>query len=282
MEKIEVYLASKPYERSEVLYLILASTFAVLLVLTNIIGVKLFQAPFYDFTSSILFFIPADANGFALTAGILTYPLTFLITDIVSEIWGERRANFMVIIGFLMSLLMLVITQIGLAVEPHVYWASGDALFFSDGWSTGGDEAKSGSAVEGYQHAFETVFSLQGILLFGSMTAYMCAQLLDVRLFHFWRKVTKGKYLWLRNNGSTVISQFVDTAIVNSIFFYLGLGMDIWIGVQIMLTIYVYKILIALIDTPLIYLGVHIIRKKLVDWGEIDDTGKWVAVNSER
>jgi len=271
-----VYLAKKPYEKSEVAYLVLASTFAVLLVLTNVIGIKLFQAPFYEWTSTILFFIPADANGFALTTGILTYPLTFLITDVVSEIWGERRANFMVIIGFFMSMLMLLITQLALAVEPHLYWASTETPFFMDGWSAGGDNPSIGSAIEGYQHAFETVFSLQGILLFGSMSAYLCAQLLDVRLYHFWRSITKGKHLWLRNNGSTIISQLVDTAIVNSIFFYLGLKMDIWIGVQIMMTIYVYKILIAVIDTPLIYLCVYLLRKKLIDWGEVDADGNWL------
>ena len=83
-----MYMADKPYERSEIAYLLLASTFAVLLVLTNVVGIKLFHAPFYEVTSTLLFFLPADANGFALTTGIITYPLTFLVTDVVSEIWG--------------------------------------------------------------------------------------------------------------------------------------------------------------------------------------------------
>jgi hypothetical protein len=170
----------------------------------------------------------------------------------------------------------LVITQIAVGVEPHLYWASAENPFFSDGWSSGGVNPVSGDALAGYQHAFDSVFSMQGILLFGSMSAYMVAQLLDVRLYHFWKKLTNGRYLWLRNNGSTVISQFVDTAIVNSIFFYLGLGMDIWIGIQIMLTIYFYKVLIALIDTPLIYASVFFLRKKLKEWGEIDEDGEWI------
>ena len=133
------------------------------------------------------------------------------------------------------------------------------------------------SAVEGYQHGFESVFSLQGILLFGSMLAYMVAQLLDVRLYHFWRKVTKGKHLWLRNNGSTMISQLADTAIVNSILFYVGFGMDFTTGLKIMVTIYFYKMMIAAIDTPLIYLGVHYMKRLLVKWGELDEEGNLIA-----
>ena len=101
------------------------------------------------------------------------------------------------------------------------------------------------------------------------MLAYMTAQLLDVRLYHFWKKLTKGKHLWLRNNGSTMVSQFVDTAIVNSILFYWGFGWEFWQGVEVMLTIYFYKLMIAIIDTPLIYLGVHLTKKQLQNWGEL-------------
>lgn len=251
-----MYLEKKDYPKSEGLYLVFASSFAVLLVLTNIIGIKLFTAPFYNITSKLLFFIPQDANGFALTTGIITYPLTFLITDIVSEIWGEKRANIMVVIGFAMSLLMLAIVQIALYVPPHMYWASPNNPFgYADS--------------NAYQNAFSSVFSVNGKLLFGSMLAYMTAQLLDVRLYHFWKNFTKGKHLWLRNNGSTMVSQFVDTAIVNSILFYWGFGWEFWQGVEVMLTIYFYKLLIAILDTPLIYLGVHLTKKQLQNWGEL-------------
>ena len=94
------------------------------------------------------------------------------------------------------------------------------------------------------------------------MLAYMVAQLLDVRLYHMWKKITKGKYLWIRNNGSTSISQLVDTFIVNSILFYWGFGWEFWQGISVMFTIYIYKLILAALDTPLIYLSVAIIRKK--------------------
>lgn len=223
------------YPLAERVYLCLAVTFVVLLVLTNIIGIKLFQAPFNP--------------EFALTTGIITYPLTFLCTDIVSEIYGKKRADFMVILGFAMSLLMLAIVTIATVVAPHPYWVPAEAPFYD--------------SVEGYQYAFESVFALNQVLIVGSMLAYLSAQLIDNYLYHFWKRLTKGKHLWLRNNGSTMISQLVDTGVVNSILFYIGFGMDFWVGLKIMATIYVYKLVIAALDTPLIYLGVYLVKRVL-------------------
>lgn len=230
-----------PYSKYERMYLVLASVFVVSLVMTNVIGIKLFQAPFNP--------------EFALTTGILTYPITFLVTDVVSEVYGKARANFMVVLGFFMSLVMLGIVQLALNVPPHPYWVPQGNPFYP--------------TVDEYQHAFESVFALNGILLFGSMLAYLVAQLVDVYMFHFWKRLTKGKHLWLRNNGSTSVSQLVDTSIVNSILFYVGFGMDFWTGAQIMATIYVYKLVFAVIDTPFIYLGVYVVKRMLgLAWDE--------------
>lgn len=227
----------KPYSRYEQVYLVLAALFVVTLVLTNIIGIKLFRAPFNP--------------DFALTTGILTYPATFLFTDLVSEIYGKKRADFMVIVGFFMSLMMLAIVQLALFVEPHPYWVPSEGAFYA----TAGE----------YQMAYKSVFALNGVLLVGSMLAYLCAQLVDNYLYHFWKNLTKGKHLWLRNNGSTWISQLVDTLIVNSILFFIGFGMDFGTGFKIMGTIYLYKLVIAVSDTPFIYLGVYVIKRVLGD-----------------
>jgi uncharacterized integral membrane protein (TIGR00697 family) len=221
------------YARREKIFLVLASAFVVVLVLTNVIGVKLFQAPFNP--------------EFALTTGILTYPLTFLITDIVSEVYGKKRADFMVAVGFGMSVLMMVILMVAVAVPPHDYWVAPVNPYYAD--------------AAGYQHAYTSVFALNGILLFGSMSAFLCAQLTDNWLFHRLRRWTGGRHLWLRNNGSTWISQLVDTIVVNSILFYIGFGMDFMVGVEIMVTIYLYKVAIAAMDTPFVYLGIWVLGK---------------------
>ncbi len=235
------------YSRYERVYLVLAATFVVLLVLTNVVGTKLFQSPFNP--------------EWALTTGILTYPLTFLVTDLVSEIYGKRRADFMVALGFFMSLMMLVILQLAMAVPPHPAWVPADG-FFGDGFlaRAGGTP---GSGLDGYQAAFESVFALNGLLLFGSMLAYAAAQYTDNWLYHYFKRLTHGRHLWLRNNGSTWVSQLVDTAIVNSILFYLGFGMELWQGITIMATIYLHKLLIAVLDTPVIYTGVWLLRRLL-------------------
>lgn len=229
--------------RADATYTVLAAAFAVVLVLTNIIGTKLF-ALFPDGG-------PAWINGgesITLTAGIVTYPLTFWLTDIVSELWGRRRADLMVLLGFGMSFLMLGIVQLGLALPPSDFWTLG---------------ARGIEDPAEMQAAFDATFHNPRILLFASMLAYMVAQLFDVRLYHFWWRVTKGRHMWVRNNGSTMISQLVDTIIVNGIFLRWGLSLE-WTTIgEIILWVYICKVVLALLDTPLLYLGRGALRRFL-------------------
>ena len=154
----------------------------------------------------------------------------------------------MVFTGFVMSLLSLVLIQTASLVPGSPVWPSGNPHFDS---------------VDEMQTAYESVFSLPGILIFGSMTAYLIAQLVDVRLFHLFKRLTEGRHLWLRNNGSTMVSQLIDTIIVNSIFLGYGLGLDWAVIGKIILASYVFKILFAAIDTPFAYFGVSLLRRYL-------------------
>ncbi|MEZ6020478.1 MAG: queuosine precursor transporter [Planctomycetota bacterium] len=214
--------------------------FCVVLVLTNIIGTKLFVL-FAEGGPRFLF----EGAPWTLTSGIITYPITFLLTDLVSEIWGRRRADYMVWMGFAMSILMLALLQMAIHLPPAPSWTAPDMGF---------------ETAEGMQTAFHATFKNPAILLFASMLAYLVAQLFDVRLYHFWWKLTGGKHMWLRNNGSTMISQLVDTAIVNGIFLHFGLHMEPAVIWQVIVAVYLCKLLLAPIDTPLIYL--------LVAWTE--------------
>lgn len=223
---------------AERMYLYLAGTFVTLLVLTNVIGVKLF----------VLF-------GETLTTGIITYPLTFLVTDIVSEVWGKKRADRMVFLGFGMSLLMLLIVQLSIKMPPSPFWGSEFATEFENG--------------DQMQRAWLASFGVGPWLVTGSMCAYLCAQLCDNFMFHFWRRLTKGKHLWLRNNGSTPVSQLVDTFIVNSFLFYGAFGWEFWQGIKVMWVIYLFKLAIAWIDTPFCYLGVWWTRRYLRKHGAL-------------
>jgi uncharacterized integral membrane protein (TIGR00697 family) len=217
-------------KRYEQVYAILLAVFVVLLVLTNIIGVKLFVA-FPELLGNACF-----GGTCTLTSGIVTYPLTFLITDTVSELYGRKRADFMVAVGFVMSLVMVLLVQMVLALPGSSAWVN-KGLGYTD--------------VAGMQTAFESVFTLPGTLVFGSMTAYLLAQLLDNRLFHFLRKRTGGRHLWLRNNGSTMV------------FLGFGLGLPWPVVGQIMIAVYLFKLAIAAIDTPLVYLLVGRLRTYL-------------------
>ena len=160
------------------LYLILAGIFITSLISCNLIFQKFFQ---------IEIWIPFVGDYiFEQSVGLLPYPVTFLVTDIISEVYGQKRANKVVTSGLFASLFMLVVVTISDMVQATV-WSPVD------------------------NQTFSRVFGLSGAAVFASMMAYLIAQYIDVRVFHFWKRLTNGKHLWLRNNASTVFSQFVDT-----------------------------------------------------------------------
>ena len=232
--------------RAESTYTVLAGSFAVILVLTNIIGTKLF----YLFPDGG----PAWFNGgepVTLTAGIITYPLTFWLTDVVSEIWGKRKANLMVWLGFGTSFLMLGVLQLAVSLPASDVWSIPGISPIDAGLL----EREGIAGRDAMQAAYASTFQNPRLLLLASMLAYLVAQLFDVRLYHFWWKVTGGRHLWLRNNGSTIISQLVDTIIVNGIYLRWGLNLDWAVIAEIIFWVYVCKIALAFVDTPLIYLG---------------------------
>jgi uncharacterized PurR-regulated membrane protein YhhQ (DUF165 family) len=258
-------------------YMILTVLFVALLMLTNVIGTKLFELPmdlpvlggvlaWIDALIEKLFPGEGGKGALVLTAGIVTYPLTFLCTDIVSEVYGRRRADRMVILGFVCSLLMLGILSLGVVLPPAEIWTVPDAfagLFHPDhvtrDAATGALSASSAAS----QAAYSFTFDAPGILLLASMTAYLCAQLVDNRLFHFWRRLSGGRHLWFRNNMSTLLSQLVDTVIVNFIFLYFYWDMALPAIGAVVIGVYFLKFLLALADTPLCYLGVWLTRRSV-------------------
>lgn len=173
-------------------------------------------------------------DPFIVSAGILPYPITFLITDLLSEFYGRKKTAFVIFIGFLASLLIVLVLKLG--------------SFFP---------AINGSPVS--DSVYENVFGNSWRVIGASMTAYLMAQLVDVQLYEFWKKLTNGKLLWLRNNGSTIFSQFVDTTLVVFVLFIGVKGMsEIW---SMILDGWLFKVICALIDTPVIYVSVFLIRR---------------------
>lgn len=208
----------------ERLFLILAALFIAALVTSNLIFQKFFHwSPFGLYT-------------FELSVGILPYPLTFLVTDIVSEIYGKRRADQVVLSGFAASIFVMGLVLLAQAV-PQTAWSP-----ISDA-------------------EFSRVFGLFGPAVFASMTAYLAAQFIDIRVFHFWKRLTRGRHLWLRNNASTVVSQLVDTSAV--LLLLCATGVIAWERFPGLLQNgFLFKMLVALADTPLFYAAVWLLRRR--------------------
>jgi uncharacterized integral membrane protein (TIGR00697 family) len=207
------------------IYLILAALFICSLVVTNLIFQKFFTWDFFGLYT------------FEISVGILPYPLTFLITDVISEVYGRKKANQVVTVGIFASFFSLLIILAASAVP-------------STEWSPVGDDT------------FDLVFGATAVAVFASMMAYLLAQYIDITIFHFWKRVTKGKHLWLRNNFSTFTSQFVDTATV--LFLLCSFGKIEWpLFGGLLLSGFLFKVLVAALDTPLLYLATYALRRML-------------------
>lgn len=206
------------------IYLILAAIFIASLVVSNLIFQKFFTFNFLGW------------YNFEISVGILPYPVTFLVTDLISEIYGKKRANQVVTAGIFASLFSLII------------------ILVSDG-----APATSWSPIN--NEIFHKVFGLSALAVFASAVAYLVAQFVDIRIYHFWKKKTKGKHLWLRNNFSTISSQFLDTFSV--LFLLCTFGIIEWdLFGKLLLSGFLFKLLVALSDTPVLYFFVYLFRKK--------------------
>lgn len=221
-------MTKKKIELAKNIYLLLASLFITSLVVSNLI----FQKFFYWYPLDLNIF---GNHLFELSVGILPYPLTFLITDLISEIYGKKKANQVVITGIFASFFSMAILLIANRV-PAIENSPIDDL------------------------TFNKVFALSPIAVLASMIAYLLAQFVDIRIYHFWKKLTRGKMLWLRNNFSTFSSQLIDTILVVGLLsFFDVLSWSLFWGLVI--SGFLFKVLVAAIDTPILYFFVFILRK---------------------
>lgn len=237
-------------ERREAVFLVLAGIFLGAMTMLNVLGITRF----------------IRVGPFALAVGVLPYPLTFLCTDLIGELYGRRRASLVVWVGFALNLIVLATLWLA-ATLPAVDTGSQppwQVLHLSQPVVL-----PDGSVVEGQAELFDFLYACASGAVFASLVAYLAAQLCDVYLFHFWKRRTKGRHLWLRNNGSTMVSQLVDSVAVITITF----GAAWWRGdmalatmARLIVSSYGFKVLAAAADTIPFYLGV----RGLSTWLEID------------
>ena len=225
-------------KRSTAVYIILAGIFISSMTMLNILG----TSRFVDL--SFVFFgieIPV-----IVAIGVLPYPITFLCTDLISELYGKKKATLIVWTGLVVNIWLAIVLWLG-GIAPE-FTTSSESI------ST--------------NNAFMTIRSLALGTIIASMIAYFLAQYIDVSVFHFLKNLTHGKYLWIRNNGSTMVSQLVDTTAVIFITHYLTYSIPIPEGkseveglITLVLYSYIFKFIAALVDTPIFYISVKYLKK---------------------
>lgn len=201
---------------------ILLGIFVGSLIAANLIGLKI-----------------AEFGIFQASVGILLFPILFLVTDIIEEVHGKKKAQEFVLIGFVTLIIVLIITVIAVILP----FAERSLV----------------------KEEYTTIFSTTIRIFIASITAFLIAQIHDVWAFNFWKKKTKGKYLWLRNNLSTIVSQFLDTTIFMFIAFYnISPNFNVEYVFTLIIPYWLVKVLFALFDTPFCYLGVKWLSKSKI------------------
>jgi uncharacterized integral membrane protein (TIGR00697 family) len=201
------------------IYQAISAAFCIIVVLSNIFSAKMVALPFW---------------GLVVPAGLLSYPLTFLLSDIVTEIYGAKYSRWMVMTALGMNLLSLVLIHFVL-------------LFPDNGHDT--------------QKAFQVVLGLSSLRIISSLVAYLSAQFVDIQIYAALKNRSGSRLMWFRNNVSTWVSQLVDTLTIDIIFLWWGLGMPMMQVAPIMVFSYTYKALFSVATTPLLYLAVYLIKK---------------------
>ncbi len=240
------YLNSPPLEkRRENVFLCLSGFFLCTMCLLNLLGLTYF----------------VQLGPFSISAGVLIYPLTFLCTDLISEIYGRKKAQFLVTLGFVLNLFILTYLYTVKLLPESNHKPPWQDLNLATPLNL-----PDGSVFEEDIDIFSFIMSCMTGSVGASMIAYLLAQYWDIHFFHWLKKKTRSKHLWLRNNLSTITSQFIDTIFVMSIVFAGSLyrqEMSLEAFFFLLLSNYGYKCLSAFLDTPLCYLIIFFCRKYL-------------------
>ncbi|MCF8345644.1 MAG: queuosine precursor transporter [Bacteroidales bacterium] len=231
--------------RRELVFIILSGVFLGTLAVLNILGLSR--------QIDLSFTIGEWTVPFIVFVGVLPYPITFLCTDFISELYGRRRANTVVWVGLLLNIWVLFILWLGGVLPPRPELGPNNL-----------------PDITHPNYSFFYIRKLTGMATVASMIAYLTAQFVDVQVFHALKKLTRGKALWLRNNGSTLTSQMVDSVAVILITYTFSDAIHIHPGetvahglVILILSNYTFKMVSALIDTLPFYIGVKFFSRYL-------------------
>lgn len=236
------------------LFLILAGFFIANALIAEVMGVKLFSLEQTLGIDPLRLNIFGSEFSFNLTAGVLLWPVVFIMTDIINEYYGMKGVRFLSFLTVGLISYAFIMFQGAIHITPAGFWITN---YESQG-------------VPDANQAYKAIFGQSSWIIVGSLVAFLVGQILDVFIFHKIKKMTGEKRIWLRATGSTVVSQFVDSFIVLFIAFYIGprisgtgQGWSFALVMTICVGNYIYKFVMALVLTPLIYLVHHWIENYL-------------------
>ncbi|MFN8310083.1 MAG: queuosine precursor transporter [Chitinophagales bacterium] len=231
-------------EKQNRLFILLSAFFLVNAIVAEFMGVKIFSLEGTLGISNFTFhFFGEKIEGFALTCGVLLWPFVFVMTDIINEYFGTKGVRFLSYIAAGLIAYSYIALQLAMRSTPAAWWVNSSQF---------GKELN-------YGLAYNAVFGQSSSIIVGSLIAFLLGQLIDVGIFHWIKKRTGEKYIWLRSTGSTLVSQLIDSFVVLFYAFYISkIGTPQQWSLPLVLAVcsvnYIYKFLMAVVMTPVIYL----------------------------
>lgn len=228
--------------KRNILFLILGSFFIANAVIAEFVGVKIFSVEETLGITPFAIKLFGDTYSFNMTAGVLLWPVVFVMTDIINEYYGKNGVRLFSYIAAALISYAFIAVYASIQTAPAGFWIT--------------KETAEGPL--NMQLAFSNVFG-QGLwIIVGSLVAFLIGQLVDVHTFHFIKNKTGHKALWLRSTGSTLVSQFIDSFVVLIIAFYIGGNWPLKLVLAVGVVNYIYKFIVAIALTPVLYI-VHMI-----------------------
>ncbi|MDX1478739.1 MAG: queuosine precursor transporter [Saprospiraceae bacterium] len=246
--------------KSTRLFIILGGFFVANALIAEFIGVKIFSLErTFGWAPASINLFGQTGLGFNLTAGVLLWPVVFVMTDVINEYFGRRGVRLLSFLAVGLICYAFVMFFAGIRLVPADFWPTSHLLPSM----TPAETEALRQEVGNYNTAFRLVFS-QGLwIIVGSLVAFLVGQFVDVFVFHRIKRVTGERKVWLRATGSTLISQFIDSYIVLTIAFYIGADWDLGLVLAIGTVNYIYKFVMAVLLTPVIYAAHFVIDRYL-------------------
>jgi len=229
------------------LLLLLSGLFITSIVVSELIGVKLFSLEDSLGIQKFSFSLLGQNNlSLVLSVGVLPWPIIFILTDVLNDYYGFKTVKYISLISVFFVIVAFLILSLAIQTSPDMSW-----------WQT----SRIDKGISEMNTAFESIFDQGRHIILASVVAFLVGQLIDALVFKQIKKITKDKLIGIRATVSTLISQLIDSLLVTIIAFYLLAGMSFQMALALALTAYIYKFFIAIFSTPILY-GVHFLIEK--------------------